>query len=117
MLDHLARGRFQWGVGFGGIPTDMMLMGLDPSEGRARAAEALDVVLGLWDSDGNFSYQGKFFKIDAPPLDPITERGLYMKPLQSPYPPIAVAASTSMSDSLKLAGARGWSQTYFYLFE
>ena len=91
MLDHLARGRFQWGIGLGGIPTDMVLMGLDPSEGRARAAEALDVVLGLWDSDGNFSYQGKYFKIDAPPLDPITERGLYMKPLQSPYPPIAAA--------------------------
>ena len=41
MLDHLARGRFQWGIGLGGIPTDMALMGLDPSEGRARAAEAL----------------------------------------------------------------------------
>ena len=23
MLDHLARGRFNWGIGLGGIPTDM----------------------------------------------------------------------------------------------
>ncbi|MEE2689512.1 MAG: LLM class flavin-dependent oxidoreductase [Pseudomonadota bacterium] len=109
MLDHLARGRFQWGIGLGGIPTDMALMGLDPSEGRARAVEALDVVLGLWDNDGTFRYDGEFFKIDAPELDPVTERGLHMKPLQQPHPPIAVAASTSMSGSLKVAGARGWS--------
>ena len=107
MLDHLARGRFQWGIGLGGIPTDMTLMGLDPSEGRARAAEALDVVLGLWDNDGTFRYDGTFFKIDAPELDPVTERGLHMKPLQLPHPPISVAASTSQSGSLKVAGARG----------
>ena len=109
MLDHLARGRFQWGIGLGGIPTDMALMGLDPSEGRARAAEALDVVLGLWNNDGKFRYDGEFFKIDTPVLDPVTERGLHMKPLQLPHPPIAVAASTSLSGSLKVAGARGWS--------
>ena len=109
MLDHLARGRFQWGIGLGGIPTDMTLMGLDPSEGRAQAAEALDVVLGLWDNDGTFRYDGTFFKIDAPELDPVTERGLHMKPLQLPHPPISVAASTSQSGSLKVAGTRGWS--------
>ena len=109
MLDHLARGRFQWGIGLGGIPTDMALMGLDPSEGRARAAEALDVVLGLWNNDGKFRYDGEFFKIDTPVLDPVTERGLHMKPLQLPHPPIAVAASTSLSGSLKVAGAQGWS--------
>ena len=32
-----------------------------------------------------------------------------MKPLQLPHPPIAVAASTSLSGSLKVAGAQGWS--------
>ena len=109
MLDHLAHGRFQWGIGLGGIPTDMALMGLDPSEGRARAAEALEVILGLWDNNGTFRFDGEFFKIDTPKLDPVTERGLHMKPLQLPHPPIAVAASTSLSGSLKVAGARGWS--------
>ena len=29
MLDHMARGRFQWGIGGGGIPTDLSLLGLD----------------------------------------------------------------------------------------
>jgi alkanesulfonate monooxygenase SsuD/methylene tetrahydromethanopterin reductase-like flavin-dependent oxidoreductase (luciferase family) len=109
-LDHLARGRFQWGIGLGGIPTDMMLMGLDPATARGRAAEALDVILGLWDhEDGKFSHHGEYFHIDAPELDPVTERGLHMKPFQQPHPPIALAASTPKSGSLKVAGARGYS--------
>jgi alkanesulfonate monooxygenase SsuD/methylene tetrahydromethanopterin reductase-like flavin-dependent oxidoreductase (luciferase family) len=109
MLDHLARGRFQWGIGLGGIPTDMALMGLDPSEARGRAAEALEIILGLWQSDGEYVQHGEFFHIEAPALDPVTDRGLHMKPLQMPHPPISVAASTPKSESLKIAGARGWS--------
>ena len=31
MLDHMARGRFQWGIGGGAIPTDLALFGLDPA--------------------------------------------------------------------------------------
>ena len=110
MLDHLSRGRFQWGIGLGGIPTDMALMGLDPSEGRARAEEAIDVILGLWAAeDGMYSHKGEFFRIEAPKLDPVTERGLHMKPMQLPHPPIALAASTPKSNSLRIAGERGWS--------
>ncbi len=109
MLDHLARGRFQWGIGLGGIPTDMKLMGLEPAEARSRAAEALDVVLGLWASEGRFTHQGAHFEVETPELDPVTERGFHMKPLQRPHPPIAVAAGTPSSNSLRLAGARGWS--------
>jgi len=108
MLDHLAHGRFQWGIGLGGIPTDMKLMGLDPSTARGRAAEALEVILGLWQAEEGFEHHGEFFNIDAPVLDPVTERGLHMKPLQRPHPPIAVAASTPKSGSLAFAGARGW---------
>src|SRR5215470_12544345 len=32
MLDHMGRGRFQWGIGGGGIPTDLTLLGLDPAK-------------------------------------------------------------------------------------
>ncbi|MEX2616308.1 MAG: LLM class flavin-dependent oxidoreductase [Alphaproteobacteria bacterium] len=109
MLDHLAHGRFQWGIGLGGIPTDMQLMGLDPATARGRAEEALDVILGLWQADENgFTHHGKHFSIDAPKMDPVTGRGLHMKPLQLPHPPISVAASTPKSGSLRIAGARGW---------
>jgi len=108
MLDHMARGRFQWGIGGGGIPTDLSLLGLDPSTVRARSAEVLDVVLKLWASEGRFTYRGKYFDIDTPVLDPVKDRGYYMKPLQQPHPPIAVAASTPTSSSMRMAGERGW---------
>src|SRR5687768_8025364 len=111
MLDHMAQGRFQWGIGGGAIPTDLSLFGLnagDPAGVRARSAEVLDVVLALWASTGRFSYHGKFFDIEAPPFDDVKARGYYMKPFQQPHPPIAVAASTPQSESMTMAGERGW---------
>jgi alkanesulfonate monooxygenase SsuD/methylene tetrahydromethanopterin reductase-like flavin-dependent oxidoreductase (luciferase family) len=111
MLDHMARGRFQWGIGGGAIPTDLSLFGLDPANPvavRARSAEVLDVVLALWASEGRFTYHGKFFDIEAPVFDPVRDRGHYMKPYQQPHPPIAVAASTPNSSSMRMAGERGW---------
>jgi alkanesulfonate monooxygenase SsuD/methylene tetrahydromethanopterin reductase-like flavin-dependent oxidoreductase (luciferase family) len=111
MLDHMARGRFQWGIGGGGIPTDLSLLGLDhthPTDVRARSAEVLDVVLKLWASEGPFTYHGRFFDIETPPFDPVKARGYYMKPYQRPHPPIAVAASTPTSSSMRMAGERGW---------
>jgi alkanesulfonate monooxygenase SsuD/methylene tetrahydromethanopterin reductase-like flavin-dependent oxidoreductase (luciferase family) len=111
MLDHLAGGRFQWGIGGGAIPTDLSLFGLDatnPAAVRARSAEVLEVVLALWASNGRFTYRGKFFDIETPAFDPVKDRGYYMKPYQQPHPPIAVAASTPRSDSMRLAGQRGW---------
>jgi len=111
MLDHLARGRFYWGIGGGAIPTDLALFGLDasrPAEIRARSAEALDVILKLWASDGQFSYRGKCFNVTAPEMDPVKDRGFYMKPYQKPHPPIGVAATSLGSTSIRLAGERGW---------
>ncbi|HMH54431.1 MAG TPA: LLM class flavin-dependent oxidoreductase [Candidatus Acidoferrum sp.] len=108
MLDHMARGRFQWGIGGGGIPTDLALLGLDPATLRARSAEVLEVVLELWAAEGQFIHHGQFFDIETPSFDPVTERGYYMKPYQRPHPPIAVAASTPTSGSMKMAGERGF---------
>jgi alkanesulfonate monooxygenase SsuD/methylene tetrahydromethanopterin reductase-like flavin-dependent oxidoreductase (luciferase family) len=111
MLDHMARGRFQWGIGGGAIPTDLSLFGLDatdPAAVRARSAEVLDVVLSLWASEGRFIHHGTFFDIETPAFDPVKDRGFYMKPFQQPHPPIAVAASTPGSSSMRMAGARGW---------
>jgi alkanesulfonate monooxygenase SsuD/methylene tetrahydromethanopterin reductase-like flavin-dependent oxidoreductase (luciferase family) len=75
---------------------------------RARSAEVLDVVLALWASDGTFSHHGRFFDIETPPFDPVKARGYYMKPYQTPHPPIAVAASTPDSGSMRMAGERGF---------
>ena len=60
MLDHLARGRFYWGIGARAIPTDLELYGMDPGkeeEVRGRSREVLDIVLKIWESEGKFSYK------------------------------------------------------------
>lgn len=111
MLDHLARGRFYWGIGGGAIPTDLALFGLGtstPAEVRERSAEALDLILKLWASEGPFTFLGKFFSVTAPPMDPVRERGLYMKPYQKPHPPIGVAATSLGSAAIRMAGERGF---------
>jgi alkanesulfonate monooxygenase SsuD/methylene tetrahydromethanopterin reductase-like flavin-dependent oxidoreductase (luciferase family) len=111
MLDHLARGRFYWGIGARALPTDLQLFGFDPTQGqetRERSREALEVILGLWSADGGYTHEGKYFRVHAPAMQPELERGLYMKPFQRPHPPIGVAGSTPGSPSIRLAGEKGW---------
>ena len=112
MLDHMARGRFQWGIGGGAIPTDLSLFGLDaadPAGVRARSAEVLDVVLKLWAVRRPVhATTGSSSTSTRPSFDPVKDRGYYMKPYQRPHPPIAVAASTPESGSMRMAGERGW---------
>ena len=111
MLDHLARGRLYWGIGHRAIPTDLALFGVGAGSGvdvRERSAEAMDIILKIWQAEGKFRYQGKHFQIDAPELDPVMERGLHMKPYQQPHPPIGVAATSLGSGSIRVAGERGW---------
>ncbi len=112
MLDHLARGRFYWGIGLRSIGTDLDLYGLDRGDMTAvrdQGREALDVVLGLWASeDGRFDYDGTYYKVHAPEAQPALERRLHYRPYQRPHPPIGVAAATPRSDTIRLAGERGW---------
>ena len=54
MLDHMARGRFYWGIGVRSLPTDLHLYGVkyhSMDEVRERGKEALEVILGLWQAE------------------------------------------------------------------
>ena len=112
MLDHMARGRFYWGIGIRSLPTDLHLYGIEYNsmdEVREQGQEALDVILGLWEAeDGHFGYEGKYYQVHAPEIDPELERRLYYKPYQLPHPPIGVAATTPNGDTIRMAGERGW---------
>jgi alkanesulfonate monooxygenase SsuD/methylene tetrahydromethanopterin reductase-like flavin-dependent oxidoreductase (luciferase family) len=112
MLDHMARGRFYWGIGLRSIPSDLELYGIEPGNMaavREQGREALEVILGLWSAeDGRFEHQGKYYRVHAPQVLPALERGLHYKPYQKPHPPIGVAATTPRSDTIRLAGERGW---------
>ncbi len=112
MLDHMARGRFYWGIGVRSDPWDLQLYGVEYNkldEVREQGREALEVILGMWASeDGHFGFEGKHYQVHAPEYPPELDRRLHMKPYQLPHPPIGVAVSTPKSETARLAGERGW---------
>jgi alkanesulfonate monooxygenase SsuD/methylene tetrahydromethanopterin reductase-like flavin-dependent oxidoreductase (luciferase family) len=109
-LDQMARGRFYWGVGSGGFPGDFELFGVDPKSGEQReiTRAVLDVILRLWDDPKPGLYESKHWRFRIPePQEDIGLR-LHLRPYQRPHPPIAVAGVSAKSETLVLAGERGY---------
>jgi alkanesulfonate monooxygenase SsuD/methylene tetrahydromethanopterin reductase-like flavin-dependent oxidoreductase (luciferase family) len=109
MLDHLSDGRFYFGVGTGGVPTEFQFFDIDEEKRHARAAEVIDAVLKIWESDGTLDYQGEFHQFKSPPpVLPEVGLGLWLKPQTQPYPPIGVAGVSRNSSTIEWAGEHGW---------
>ena len=109
-LDNMARGRFIWGVGSGGFPGDFELFDVDPKSGLQRAIthKAIDEIVSIWTDPKPGLYEAKTYRYRLPEPDPEIGLGVYMKPYQKPHPPIAVAGVSEKSETLVLAGERGW---------
>ena len=111
MLDHLAQGRFQWGVGPGSTPGDMdaFLVDWGAGEHYKLARATVEAVLDLWSGAEPGYYGNRWFRYRVP--EPMAEVAshVYLKPYQQPHPPIAVAGLSPESPSLTWAGERGWS--------
>ncbi len=84
-LDHISRGRVEFGVGRSGFARAYEGYGISYAESRDRFQECLDVVLAAWTND-RFSYQGKYYQFDDVCVIP--------KPFQKPHPPLRIAATT-----------------------
>jgi alkanesulfonate monooxygenase SsuD/methylene tetrahydromethanopterin reductase-like flavin-dependent oxidoreductase (luciferase family) len=110
LLDHLARGRFFWGIGSGGFPGDFEVAGIDPRSGQQRqlAVDAVDAILQLWTDPRPGTYRQHGWQYTVPEPDPRIAKHVWLQPYQQPYPPIAVAGVTERSETLALAGERGW---------
>jgi alkanesulfonate monooxygenase SsuD/methylene tetrahydromethanopterin reductase-like flavin-dependent oxidoreductase (luciferase family) len=109
-LDQMARGRFLWGVGSGGFPGDFEMAGIDPKTGahRTLTREALDLVLSLWADPKPGLYESPWWRFRVPePQEDIALR-LHLRPYQRPHPPIGVAGVSEGSETLVLAGERGY---------
>ena len=109
-LDHMAKGRFMWGVGSGGFPGDFEVFGFDPKTGdhRTMTREAIETVLQLWDDPKPGRYKSKYWDFNVPEPDDLIGLRVHLKPYQKPHPPIGVAGVSENSGTLTLAGARGW---------
>lgn len=110
MLDQLAQGRFMWGIGSGGFPGDFEVVGVDPKTGVQRqiSLDTVDAVLALWDDPqpGAYAKHGWSYHVPEPNLR--IAKQVHLRPYQMPHPPIAVAGVTEKSETLGLAGERGW---------
>ncbi|HMN98235.1 MAG TPA: LLM class flavin-dependent oxidoreductase [Miltoncostaeaceae bacterium] len=98
LLDHLTRGRINFGVGPGGHLTDARMLGIDPNLLRPRMAEALGVIVRLLTETEPFSVESDWFSL--------TDAVLQLRPYQRPYPPIAVTSMESPA-GMVLAGRHG----------
>ena len=86
MLDHLSRGRFEFGTGRGSSTTEQKGFGIEDSElTREMVAETLPQIVRMW-KDEEYSYDGKFFSMPT--------RNVLPKPYSDPHPPIWMAAGS-----------------------
>ena len=94
IADLLSDGRLEFGVGRG-IARHYASYGIPPEESRGRFDEALDFILKAWTNE-TFSFEGKYFQARNLSLVP--------RPLQSPHPPVRVAANSP--DTFPFAAGR-----------
>ncbi len=97
MLDHLTRGRAMLGVGPGSLPTDSMMIGLNPTETRELLDVNLDIVLRLLRGETVSAETRTHTLIDAE---------LQLRPYTDPCFEVAVAAVASPTGP-RLAGRHG----------
>jgi alkanesulfonate monooxygenase SsuD/methylene tetrahydromethanopterin reductase-like flavin-dependent oxidoreductase (luciferase family) len=109
-LDQMARGRFYWGIGAGGFVGDFTLFDLDVEHGENRrlTRDILDTVLKLWEDPVPGPYEHPRWHFTVPAPQPEIGVRLHLRPYQRPHPPIGVAGISPRSDTLALAGERGW---------
>ena len=109
ILDHMSEGRLNFGIAASGLPSDWAMFNVDGMSGvnRDMTREALDIIVRLWTDDEPFDIDGQFWKVSKTGVMFDTLRP-HLKPLQTPHPPIGVAGLSKNSETLKLAGERGY---------
>ncbi len=95
-VDQISDGRLIFGVGRSGFAHVYQAYGMPYDESRERFAETLEILKRAW-TEERFSYGGKYFAYDKVAVVP--------KPLQKPYPPIRIAATSI--DTYAAIGAMG----------
>jgi alkanesulfonate monooxygenase SsuD/methylene tetrahydromethanopterin reductase-like flavin-dependent oxidoreductase (luciferase family) len=98
LLDNLANGRLDIGVGRGSIFNEYEFVGygLRSDDARERMDEALEVMTRAW-TDAPLDHKGRFFTLKVPELRPV--------PVQKPHPPIWHSVVTA--PSFEACGKKG----------
>ena len=109
MVDHILEGRFLFGIGPGGLRSDMEVFGNLDLDRNAMFVEAIDQVLAIWSGDAPYHLKGRFWSVSTErTLLREAGQGVMVKPYQQPHPPIVVTAVVPHSKGLVAAAQRGW---------
>jgi len=97
MVDVLSGGRVNWGAGRGFDRTEFTAFDVPVAESSDRFRECVEIVLAAWRNE-RLTYEGRFWRYDGIEVLP--------KPLQTPHPPVWLAA-TSL-ESIERAAEKGF---------
>ena len=110
-FDHMSRGRLLFGIGPGGLASDMEMFDvLDGPYRNERMMESIDTILKIWSQDPPYRIEGKHWTVAIEKMViPELGVGTLPKPYQKPHPEITMTAMSPFSDSVKTAAMRGFS--------
>src|SRR5436305_6572282 len=81
MIDHMLEGRFIFGIGPGGLRSDMEVMGNLDADRGAMFVESIDQILALWAGEPPYDIEGKFWRISTRrTLMAAAGQGVFLKP-------------------------------------
>jgi alkanesulfonate monooxygenase SsuD/methylene tetrahydromethanopterin reductase-like flavin-dependent oxidoreductase (luciferase family) len=96
-VDHLSRGRLDFGVGRSGLPGHYEGFNIPYGESRERFLETLEVLVKAWTQE-RFSHDGRYYQFRDVCVMP--------KPYQRPHPPLRVAATSE--ETYPMVGRLGY---------
>jgi alkanesulfonate monooxygenase SsuD/methylene tetrahydromethanopterin reductase-like flavin-dependent oxidoreductase (luciferase family) len=109
-FDHMSRGRFILGIGTGSLISDFELLGNGDAALRNRMLlESIAMIEKIWSQDPPYDLRGEFWntRIEKT-VNPKLGLGVMPKPYQQPRPPICITAASPNSQTVRIAGQRGW---------
>lgn len=109
MFDHLSQGRFIMGVSAGALTSDAEALGLLDEDRNKMFAEAIDVILAIWERDPPYDidFPGNRYKVSTKrTLTPELGIGYMGKPFQKPRPEIVGTVVAPFSPGVVLMGKR-----------
>ena len=109
MFDHLAQGRFIFGVSPGALTSDSEAIGILDEDRNKMFADAIDVILKIWETDPPYDIDlpGNRFKVTFKRTQTLDLGvGILAKPLQKPRPEIVGTVVAPFSPGVVLMGKR-----------
>ena len=107
MLDHMAKGRFIFGISPGGLPRTPRCSAISTRTAPRCSSRRSTTSSAIWRGEPPYDLEGRFWTIStARTLIPELGQGVIAKPYQQPHPPIVVTAVAPFSKGVTAAAAR-----------